>query len=90
MLTGTSNGLLKIAVALVWLASVVAAQTSSASFDYPVPETTGSPRLTINVFDTVNVEWESNYDRAWLYLWCDIEVGKAVSCTFILSVIQSL
>ncbi|PSN75661.1 hypothetical protein BS50DRAFT_628815 [Corynespora cassiicola Philippines] len=49
---------------------IVVAQTSSASFGYPRPETNESPRIKINVFDTIEVEWESNFDHARLYLWC--------------------
>ncbi|KAF9695982.1 hypothetical protein EKO04_006043 [Ascochyta lentis] len=59
-----------------WLAISVLAQSSSmqspsASFAYPPAESTGKPRLTINVLDTVDVEWDSNYGQTWLYLWCD-------------------
>ena len=27
--------------------------------------------MTINVLDTVDIEWNSNYGQTWLYLWCD-------------------
>lgn len=60
----------------LWLAIFVVAQSSSTqspsvSFAYPPAESTGKPRLTINVLDTVDVEWASNYGQTWLYLWCD-------------------
>jgi hypothetical protein len=39
----------------------------SASFTYPPT----SPVLGINVLDSIDVEWSSNFAEAWLYLWCD-------------------
>jgi hypothetical protein len=39
----------------------------SASFTYPPT----SPVLAINVLDSIDVEWSSNFPEAWLYLWCD-------------------
>ena len=53
------------------LAQSASTQSPSVSFAYPPAESTGKPRLTINVLDTVNVEWNSNYGQTWLYLWCD-------------------
>ena len=63
-------------LAFLWLASFAFAQSTSTqspsvSFAYPPAESTGEPRLTINVLDTVDVEWVSNYGQTWLYLWCD-------------------
>ncbi|KAH6615005.1 hypothetical protein C7974DRAFT_379896 [Boeremia exigua] len=58
-------------LALLRLAAFATAQTPSASFAYPPAESTDTPRLTINVLDTVKVEWVSNYAQTWLYLWCD-------------------
>lgn len=60
----------------LWLAISALAQTTTTqsyamSFAYPPAESTGQPRLTINVLDTVDVEWTSNYGQTWLYLWCD-------------------
>lgn len=53
------------------LAQTTSAQSPSVSFAYPPAESTGKPRLTINVLDTVDIEWNSNYGQTWLYLWCD-------------------
>jgi hypothetical protein len=39
----------------------------SASFTYPPT----SPVLAVNVLDSIDVEWSSNFPEAWLYLWCD-------------------
>jgi hypothetical protein len=39
----------------------------SASFTYPPT----SPVLAINVLDSIDVEWSSDFPEAWLYLWCD-------------------
>ena len=27
--------------------------------------------MAINVIDSIDVEWTSNFPEAWLYLWCD-------------------
>ena len=53
------------------LAQSASSPSPSVSFAYPPAESTGNPRLTINVLDTVDVEWTSNYGQTWLYLWCD-------------------
>jgi hypothetical protein len=52
-------------------AQTTSTQSPSVSFAYPPAESTGNPRLTINVLDTVDVEWNSNYGQTWLVLWCD-------------------
>ena len=49
-------------------AQATTTKTSSMSFLYPLP--TPAPLLTVNVYDTVVVEWESNYDATWLVLYC--------------------
>lgn len=46
-------------------------QSPSVSFAYPPADSTSIPRLTINVLDTVDIEWNSNYGQTWLTLWCD-------------------
>jgi hypothetical protein len=43
----------------------VLAQTSSASWLYPVP-----PGLIINYIDTIVLQWDSNYATAYLRMWC--------------------
>lgn len=57
--------------AIFALAQSTSTQSPSVSFAYPPAESTGKPRLTINVLDTIDAEWKSNYDQTWLYLWCD-------------------
>jgi hypothetical protein len=53
---------------LYWLfATTALAQSSSASFAYP---RTTTPLLTINHVDTVVVEWTSNFQEAYLWLFC--------------------
>ena len=61
--------LLRLAVSI--FAQTTSTQSPSVSFAYPPAESTGNPRLTINVLDTVDVEWNSNYGQTWLVLWCD-------------------
>ncbi|KAJ4300722.1 hypothetical protein N0V90_002810 [Kalmusia sp. IMI 367209] len=65
------------AVVLIWCVACVIAQeessptaSPSATFFYPKLETRGTRRLSINVLDTVVVEWESNFDKSWLVLYC--------------------
>ncbi|KAE8447428.1 hypothetical protein EG329_010842 [Mollisiaceae sp. DMI_Dod_QoI] len=43
----------------------VEAQTSSASFQFPIQD-----GLTINLIDTIILQWTSNYDEAYLLMWC--------------------
>ena len=50
-------------------AQATTTKTSSMSFLYPLPTT--APLLTVNAYDTVVVEWESNYDATWLVLYCN-------------------
>jgi hypothetical protein len=48
-----------------------AAPLSTATFSYPPTETlSADDRVLINVKDTLQVEWASNYDEAFLYLFC--------------------
>jgi hypothetical protein len=54
--------------------SVTPLQSSSASFQYP----RATESLTVNVVDTIVVEWKSNFPQnAFLYLWCDNGVPGA-------------
>ena len=58
-----------------FLGSLVVAQSSTASFQYPP----SSEDLKINYYDAVVVSWTSNFSQAWLYLWC--VVGQStLSC----------
>ena len=70
-----SRGLAPILVlsrrAISTFAQATSMQSPSVSFAYPPAESTGSPRLTINILDTVDIEWASNYGQTWLTLWCD-------------------
>lgn len=50
------------------LLQCVKAQTSTATWLYP---TTGT--VTINNIDTIILEWTSNYEEAWLLMWCQID-----------------
>jgi hypothetical protein len=53
-----------------WLTRPVAAQTSSAAFAYPISPQGTTPRLIVNYVDTIIVEWTSDFQAAWLYLYC--------------------
>jgi hypothetical protein len=53
------------------------AQTPSASFSYPEP----SSNLPINIIDTIVVQWQSNFQNAWLWLWCGPDQGIPKHCT---------
>ncbi|KAF2821198.1 hypothetical protein CC86DRAFT_110373 [Ophiobolus disseminans] len=58
-------------VALACLFSVAVAQPSTVSFAYP-PQVTGTtPLLIINVVDTITFQWTSNYQKAYLWVFCD-------------------
>jgi hypothetical protein len=56
-----------------WLLDVTKAQaaTSSVSWTYPQDLV-----LTINVIDTIVVQWISNFDQAWLWLFCEFGTGQ--------------
>jgi len=64
-----------------WNAGVLA-QTSSASWIYPLVDDT-----TINYIDTIYLQWTSNYQSAFLHMWCqandsignDVVLGSAFS-----------
>ncbi len=43
------------------------AQTSSATWQFPLLENDG---LTVNYIDTVVFQWTSNYPTGWLNFWC--------------------
>jgi hypothetical protein len=47
------------------------AQSSTASFAFPIKPTGTVKALTIDVVDTVVLEWTSNFQDAWLWLFCD-------------------
>lgn len=54
-----------------WLADFVSAQVSTASFAYPPPGTGTTPQLIINVVDTITFQWTSNFNSAFLWVFCD-------------------
>jgi hypothetical protein len=64
-----------------WNAGVLA-QTSSASWIYPLVDDT-----TINYIDTVYLQWTSNYQSAFLHMWCqangsvgnDVVLGMSIA-----------
>ena len=47
---------------------VVYAQKSTARWLFPLEES-----FTVNFIDTVVLQWTSNYDEAWLLMWCQID-----------------
>jgi hypothetical protein len=51
---------------------IALAQSRSASFAYPPTPGGSTPLLTINVIDTIVVEWTSNFQPAYLWLFCDV------------------
>jgi hypothetical protein len=53
-----------VAASLI-IASGVQAQTSSASWQFPVED-----GLIINLIDTIVLQWTSNFDAAYLEMWC--------------------
>jgi hypothetical protein len=58
-------------VAILFPTSVlrlVNGQKSTASWQFPLNE-----GFTINVIDTVVLQWTSNYEEAWLMMWCQID-----------------
>ncbi|OAL46860.1 hypothetical protein IQ07DRAFT_602934 [Pyrenochaeta sp. DS3sAY3a] len=58
-------------LAISWLTRPVAAQiASSAVFAYPIAPEGTTPRLIVNYVDTIIVEWTSDFQAAWLYLYC--------------------
>jgi hypothetical protein len=67
---------------LASLLGCAATQSSSASFLYPDPT---SSVLAINAFDVLHIKWMSNYDRAFLYLWCDDDSGTGAQIECMLS-----
>jgi hypothetical protein len=56
---------------LASLFSNTVAQSSSASFAFPVKPTGTIKLLDVDVADTVVLEWTSNFQDAWLWLFCD-------------------
>jgi hypothetical protein len=71
MSKGLTLSFVLLRLAISTFAQATSTQSPSVSFAYPPAESTGNPRLTINVLDTVDVEWNSNYGQTWLVLWCD-------------------
>jgi hypothetical protein len=51
---------------------VAQASTSNVVFYFSYPETVvnKSTEILVNVIDTVVVEWTSNFEDTWLWLWC--------------------
>jgi hypothetical protein len=63
-------------VAAGWLFGETVAQSSSISFAYPPAQ----PSLTINVVDTVSVQWTSNYENTFLYFFCPNGTESDIEC----------
>jgi len=52
------------------------AQTSSASWQFPIFEP-GNDGLIMNNIDAILLQWTSNYDEAWLEMWCQKDGSAA-------------
>ena len=74
------------ALVVAWLITFAAAQVpsgSSVSFAYPPKATPGVPPISVNVLDTVIVQWTSNFDQAWIYFYCNSAAdGSTQNCKF--------
>jgi hypothetical protein len=80
-----SSPLIYVASLILTRNHLVAAQTSTATWYFP------PGGLTVNYIDTVVFEWTSNYDAAWLNLWCqdgavvgnEVHLGQSTSLSSI-------
>ena len=63
---------------LIWLMTLVATVPAFyVSFTYPPKPTPGSSlELTADVLDSVVVSWTSDYNHAWLYVYCNTSAGN--------------
>ena len=72
-----SSVLLFLGYSLIQKAS---AQSSTASWQFPLQD-----GFTIDVIDTIILQWTSNYKEAWLLMWCqkngpgeDVSLGMSL------------
>jgi hypothetical protein len=56
---------------------VAFAETSSVSWTYPQKLDGNPSTVTINVVDTIVVEWKANFKPAYLWVWCNIGTTNA-------------